>query len=461
MQNSIKKIIEIIISNFPNGIRDDFIDTHKVMRIYSSSYTGESISQDSIADVIHTKGIEHCGRFYFIEEKDKEIVLIIIDEILEQYSIVYYSVVHAKYKNFFARVHIFSPEVLKRILQETCTDYFYFDEFCSANKITRLDYEVSKIFMATGNSLSLEDLQKKLPYVPAEKILEVLNDMKRYLPTNTDKYFSVSKIKFDLDEIHAAKNQIYSNIDANGYVAPEDYDLSLNFALNPELKEKDLRNLIYEKFFSSDFTRRGKKLFKKAGNSSGTNATNLIKILRKFIADQEEISAEKLFAFAENFGIAQSVALYVTYESMTRVEKNSFVRDSLINFDVAGVDEALNPFVQGKIISLRSVNSFTGFPPIEGYSWNLFLLESFLRKYSEKYTYDAPAANSANVGAIYPKSMKFKDYLDVQVAVVVQENLPLEKFSVEEFLIGQGFRAKRIDKVTARIISLAQEILYH
>lgn len=144
---------------------------------------------------------------------------------------------------------------------------------------------------------------------------------------------------------------------------------------------------------------------------------------------------------------------------MTRVDKNLFVKDELIDFDITGIDAALNSFVQGKIISLRDVTSFTGFPTVKGYSWNLFLLESFLRKFSRRYVYASPAANSANLGAIFPKSMNFEGYLDVQAAVVVQENIPLEKSLVEEFLIGHGFRAKRIDKVTARIIIRAQEFI--
>ena len=312
--------------------------------------------------------------------------------------------------------------------------------------------------MATAKSLSLEDLQAKLPYVPAEKILAVLSETKRYLPTNTGKYFPVSKIKFDAKEIHLAKRQIFSRIDAKGYVEPEDYDLSTNFALNPELPEKDLRNVIYEKFFSADFTKRGKKLFKK-GNVDAEKFLTPTKRVRNFISEQEEVSVDKLFAFAENLKLAQHAALSLAHETMIRVDKNLFVKDSLINFDVAAVDEALTPFVQGKIISLRSVTSFTGFPPVAGWSWNLFLLESFLRKYSEKYSYAAPAANSSNAGAIYPKSMKFKDYLDVQIAVVVQEKILLEKSAVENFLIKHGFRMKRIDKVTDDIIFRAQEIL--
>lgn len=458
MQNVTERITEIIMSDFPNGIRDDFIDTNKVMRIYSAKYTDKNISQDLVADVIHKKGIEHGGRFYFVEEKDMEIILLAIDEILEQYPVAYYSAVHKKHANFFARVHIFSPEVLKKILQETRTNYFCFDEFCSASKMTRLDYEVSKIFTTTEDSLSLEDLQEKLLYVPTEKILAVLNDSKKYLPTNTGRYFPVSKIKFDLEEIRSVNQQISSHIGADGYAVLGDCDLSSNFALNPELTEKDLRNVIYEKFFSADFTKRGKKIFKKGADVKEKSPTTPSKSLRKFLGDQDELSAEKLFAFAEDLGIARHVALCVAHEKMVRVTKNLFVRDSSVNFDVAGIDDALTPFVKGKIISLRGVTSFTGFPPVEGYSWNLFLLESFLRKYSKKYTYDTPAANSANTGAIYPKSMKFDDYLDVQVAAVIQEKIPLEKSAVEDFLVERGFRSTRLERTTKKILAAAQEL---
>ena len=171
------------------------------------------------------------------------------------------------------------------------------------------------------------------------------------------------------------------------------------------------------------------------------------------------MTLEKLSEVAENFGVVRYVALYSAYEQMVRVDKDLFVKDALINFDVVEVDKALRPFVKRKIIPLRGVTSFTDFPPVEGYSWNLFLLESFLRKYSKKYVYVAPAANSVNAGAIYPKSMEFADYLDVQALAVVQERVPLEKSAIEDFLVDKGFRARCIDKVTKRIIARAQEMI--
>jgi len=245
MQDIIKRIIKIIVANFPNGIRDDFIDTSKVLRIYSTDYANEKISRDLITDVIRN-GIADGGRFYFLPDDAAEHILLIFDELFKTNPIVYYATVYEKHYDFFARLRIFSPEILKKILQKADSAHFYSAEFCSASKMTRLDYEVSKVFAATDGSLSLETLQNKLPYVPTNKISAVLSDRKKFLPTTADKYISVSKIQFDFDEIEAARQQIIEKIDANGCATPEDYDLSSNFALNPELAEKDLRNLIYE-----------------------------------------------------------------------------------------------------------------------------------------------------------------------------------------------------------------------
>lgn len=261
MEDKVKNVIEIIRGNFQNGIRDDFIDTNKIRKIYSASYSDENITQSFVADIIRANGIEDGGRFYFISDDNAEGIRRLIDEILSVHSIAYYIKIHEKHSEFFATMHVFSPEVLKKILQTTVTDRFYFPEFCSAKRATRLDYVIAKNF--TDNSLSLDDLQEKLPYVPSEKILEVLSDAKKYLPTSAGKYIPFSKIQFDIDEINAAKQQIALYLEKDGYALPEDYSLASNFALNPELAEKDLRNIIYEKFFSEEFTKRGKKLLRR------------------------------------------------------------------------------------------------------------------------------------------------------------------------------------------------------
>ena len=455
--NARKKIVGVVNENFPNGVRDDFIDTNKVLKIYRTRYT-EKISHKDIADFIRINGLEEGGRFYFVSDEDARAVDWFFEEILATNPIVYYSVAHEKHADFFMNRNIFSPEVLRKVLRENGC-HFYFDEFCSLDRFARLDREVANFFMAAAEPLSLEDLQQKFPYVPTENFLDVL-DTKTYLRTNEGNFIHVSKIRFDKKEIFSVGQKILSLVEANGCAAPEDYDLSSNFALNAGVAESDLLGVIHEKFFSADFIRRGKKFFKKGSVAVSGRAKTLTRRLKSFLIGFNELSFEKLSETARGFGINKyDTALNVAHESMIHVEENLFVANTAIKFDISGVDEALASFVRGKIISLRAVTSFTGFPSVKGYSWNLFLLESFLRKFSKKYACLVPTANNLNIGAIYPKSMKFEDYIEVQAAVVVQERVPLEKSPVGEFLVKRGFRARRVDKVTERVILRAHEMI--
>lgn len=380
MRNIVKKILELLNANFPNGIREDPTDTDKILRLYSEKFPDEIISKRLAVRVIHNFGTEYDGKFYFISDSDISEIKNFFAQLFEKNLILYYASVFDRHSDFFSAKKIFSPEILKKILQKNDDQYFYFPDFVSTKNNTRLDEELHKIFMTAQNLLSLDDLRAIFPYVPTDKILPLLSDTKNFLKTDSGKYLP--------------KN----------------------------------------------------------------SPTQTIRI---FLADKDKISVEELAEFARtltgsrksNFEIA------IAYETMTRVEKNLFVRDSLVTFDVAATDAALTPFVQGKIISLRNVTSFTDFPSVAPYSWNLFLLESFLRKFSQKFSFDSSSFSSLNTGAIFPKSMHFKNYRHVQAAVVAQENIPLDKNSVDNFLVSQGYRVQRIANVTEDIIRKAKKIL--
>ena len=260
-----------IWENFPNGIRNDYIDIGKILRLYSSKHEGEIISREFVMSVIHVNGIEFNGRFYFFVDNDIKNLARRFGETLEQCSIIYYSVFYKEHRDIFSLKNIFSPEVLKKILRANDLKHFYFDNFCLSNKMIRLDNEVAKFFKAADKSLSLEDLQKKLPFVPPEKILTVLSDTKKYLSTHAGKYFPLSKIQFDEEEIFAAKKNILFHIGKKDFADSADYDLTSNFALNPEVAPKNLLNIIYEKFFSDSFTKRGKKFFLKKNENQKLN----------------------------------------------------------------------------------------------------------------------------------------------------------------------------------------------
>ena len=455
-----EKIIKIIAENFPNGVRDDFIDTNKILKIYRAKFPEENISAEKITNAIHAQGTENHGRFYFVSAESVKHLLFVVKEIFESYSAAYYSELYRRHDDFFSRLNIFSAEVLKKILIANSQEFFCFDEFCTLSRGFKLDYEVAKIFYTENKSLSLDELQKMFRYVPAEKILSVITNTKKYLPTIEDKYFPISKIKFDAEEISIAEQEINSAIAEKNFAAREDYDLSSNFALNPEIDVKILRDLIYQKFFADKFDRNRTRLVKKT--ASIKKRLGFGKLIHELCSSKDELTFDDVSYFSSKYlpsshGYAVTLAFF--NENMTRVSEDLFVKDSLINFDVAAVDDALENFVQKKIIPIRAVNDFTNFPPIENYSWNLYLLESFLRKYSEKFIFTSAHFNNSNIGAIYPASMNFADYLDVQVAAVIQEKILLKPEEVGNFLVGEGYRGQRSVKIIQRVIQQAKKIL--
>ena len=221
-------------------------------------------------------------------------------EIFENYSVVYYSELYRRHDDFFSRLNIFSAEVLKKILIENKQNFFCFDEFCALSRGFKLDYEIVKTFVSENKSLSFDELQTIFRYVPKEKILSIVSNTKKYLPTVTGKYFPILKIKFDAEEISIAEQKIDLSIADKNFAAREDYDLSSNFALNPEIDEKILRDLIFQKFFSDKFNQNRTRLVKKSA-SIKKNSNNFTDKLRAFFISRENISTESIFNFSENY----------------------------------------------------------------------------------------------------------------------------------------------------------------
>ena len=215
---------------------------------------------------------------------------------------------------------------------------------------------------------------------------------------------------------------------------------------------------IYEKSLSEDLSRQGNIFTSKDEKPSSRQ------LIRTFCIEKGEVTVDQLLKYALEVGLSRDSVHYNAFNAahkvMVRVSKDLFVRDDLVKFDVEGIDSALNSFVQGKIISLRDVNDFSMFPSVKGYSWNLYMLESFLRKYSRRYTFDTTATNNSLLGAIYPNSMRFEDYLEVQAQVILQENIPIDEDSIVKFLIDRGFRKTKNKVAITEIVERVQEILY-
>ena len=96
------------------------------------------------------------------------------------------------------------------------------------------------------------------------------------------------------------------------------------------------------------------------------------------------------------------------YEEMVRVSSDRFVAPRLVTFDVAGADAALDNLVPGSgVMPLAEMDSFVTFPPVDGWPWNGYQLESYLRRESKdfKYLSDAEEVSSKKLFSDLSKNL--------------------------------------------------------
>jgi len=110
----------------------------------------------------------------------------------------------------------------------------------------------------------------------------------------------------------------------------------------------------------------------------------------------------------------------------------------------------------GEYIPLRVVTTFALFPHC-GQPWNLFLLESYCRRFSDKFRFEVLAVNSKNAGAIVRKSCRLS-YVKIMAEAVAKSDIPLEKAAIQEYLCSNGYTGKSTTAKAVEILEMAKAI---
>ena len=148
------------------------------------------------------------------------------------------------------------------------------------------------------------------------------------------------------------------------------------------------------------------------------------------------------------------VALEAGYTIMVRTSEDTFVSEKYVHFDEEEIDTALDLFVTGQYLPLKSVTTFATFPHC-GQSWNLFLLESYCRRFSRRYRFESLSMNSRNVGTIVRKNCDLS-YSEILTDAVAASNVELKKTTVIEFLYTHGYIGRRHYGKTDELVKQAK-----
>jgi hypothetical protein len=451
-----KFLCSVLEQHFSNGIRpNSVIDIGKLTNVYRKHKKVKLIKGNTdIVSLLGAVGICSGDKIFFIRKEDKMALVNLVKQlILSGQRIFFYNEIYERHSDFMMRKNIHSKKLLKTLLVGLLPSLYHSKNYFAKSKNVTMESEILHCYKTTI-CLSFAQIKEKLPYLPLEKIKQMLTLHNDFIWVTTSVYTHISKIEIDYNEVKKINNKIKTEIAKHGYFSLASFDLPRSCELNPELSRVAVRNGLFKICFADRYEKRGNIVTQK-----GT-ILNSITLLKDYCLTHDRLTIDELFDFEkEIYDGVHSQSLFIAYDTMIRIDKNIFVSDEMINFDVEKIDNALALFVTDDIVPLRIVTSFISFPYIEGYHWNLFLLESFCRRFSKVFTYQCLSVNSRNVVAIYKKTLKFANYIDVLADVVFKKGITLTKEDVGNFLFENGYIAQRTD-VILKIIEKAKQVAW-
>jgi hypothetical protein len=443
-------VVTILEERFPNGIRpNSVIDVSKLKNYYHEATDEEITSVEmDIPTILNAIGIRHGEKVFAVSSSVKQALAELLDRLLsEDNRLFFYDEFYNAHSDFLQEMHIHSPELLRTVLTCLCSSLRYFKNYFMTGSDVSVESEVLRCY-ETAACLSYEQLKAKLPYLPLDRIRQVLAQNSGFVWVSTGVYTHISKIQIDENERCVACDKIKEDVSNHGFASIASLDVSASLELNPDLSESAVKNGLFQVCLADKYEKRGNIVTSKG------MVLNSVAVFEDFCRSHDRLTLDELLEFEQEInGGVHSQSLYVAYDNMVRTNRGTFVADNEIQFNVDAMDDALALFVNGDVIPLRAVTSFTSFPYIDGYPWNWFLLESYCRRFSKRFRFQCLSVNSRNVGAIFKKSAAFSDYISVMAKAVADSFVELNDKAVGDFLFENRYVAQRtsaVQKVVAQ-----------
>ncbi|MDR1897330.1 MAG: hypothetical protein LBR10_11130 [Prevotellaceae bacterium] len=265
-------------------------------------------------------------------------------------------------------------------------------------------------------------------------------------------YSHIGKIKISAKEQDDIKKLVKKQISIHRFFSLNDIDITELGKCNPELSKTALHNAVYRLCLCDSYDKYGNIVTLK-----GT-VLNASMIMEDYCRNRDKCTLNELIAFEKELCGASHrwLPMNTAYSVMVRVQENLFISEKDVNFDIEKIDKAIELFCVGDYIPLKMITSFSAFP-YAGYQWNLFLLESFVRRFSRKFRFEVLAVNSKNAGAIVRKT-RILNYHQIMANALAQSGIVLLENTTLIFLFEKGYIGRRSLAGIAGLIEEARKI---
>lgn len=442
-QDELDRIRETLkLPRFEYGFKDDGVELYRFRASYEEVNDSDcSLSDDMLLNAIREMGVEFDGKVYLISDDSMNSIVDEINDYKNQgIHIVYYDSLYDLKFYEYSEAKIVSSDMLKAILKHLMPQLRYRSNYfaLTSERQTELELIKNDIIRVWGSSTlrNFDELSMRLPLIPMDKIKFTLAQHPAFVWNSVETYMQVDRFIADEAEIESLSDYVDEQCEEHGVISLDEIKFDHLIEANPEISETALYTC-FCKLVEDRFERNVRVLTRKG--ASRDTYTAVIEFCRK----QDKCTYDHLESIAKRVSgtIRRPDIIEAANAVMVRVDKNNFIADRFIQFDIDRIDAALDYVITDDFIGMREITTFSTFP-FCGYGWNLYLLESYCRRFSKKYKYETRRANSSNSGAIVVKSCMLS-YHDIMTQAVARSNRDLQQSEVFGFLTEAGYMERK------------------
>ena len=438
-----KRILSFVPECFPHGIRPaSIIDISKLKRAYQTRF-GEGLPADiDMVSLLTSVGLKSGEKVYFLSEDQKQSIRSLITDIIRSgHRVIYYSELFSLHGELFEACHIYESPLMQTVLQSILPEHIYKAERMLVDQKANEIEEITEVFGADV-ILTYQQLKIRCPYLPMSVIKGTLSRSDRFVWSFPETYAQVGLIELDQAEVSDIVNRILPLILEEGYFSLAQLPIEESCGLNPQVSSSAVRDAIYNRYMSNEFTRNG-LIVKRPGIHLTT-----YQLMETWLKGLEQVTLTEVEDYERELtGHHAVLGIVAASSTMVRIDHDHYVSDASIQFNVDAVDHAISLFVGNRIIPITAITSYTSFPDIPGYSWNLYLVESFLRRFSKRFTIDGGPAQMSYVGGISSSDRNFASYEDRLAHAVIQDGVTLTEEAIGRYLTDCKYILRRSEIV--------------
>jgi len=453
----VEQLADVLSSHFANGYRlNSPIETVR-FRNFAAAYLGEEITltEEELKNYISACGITFEGKVYAVSAEAKER----IKELAEDYfakgaQVIFFAEFYIKNKNWLFEASMVSENMLIDILRSLfpklsfTRNYFGYTD---TSVFVALEDEILRVW-GDDVLLTYGQLAERLQYIPFERIKSALGQNSDFIWSSVETFSHVSRIDVTDEEQQAIRKTAERECNSRGYISITNLPIREINERNYELSITAVHNAVYHICLSDKFDQKGKIVTRKG------EALDALAIMKEYCRTIDKCSLDDLLTYEKE--LTGEIHRWIPMEAgntvLIRVDKNAYIADKYVYFNTNLIDQAIDLFVRGDYLPLKSFTTFGSFPDC-GQKWNLFLLESYCRRFSLKFRFDSLSVNSRNAGAIIRKNCGMI-YTEIMANAIVNADVPLTDNAIGKFLYESGYTGRRTISKVKEIKKMAKAL---